>query len=624
MKKPALFAVIAGLLGAPVAAHSTPDANTLRKALDAANDRPDRAQSYADRLDHALAEKLVAWRVLDANPEDASFRALNEAITTYASWPSVYRFQREAEKKIDQSGLNAQQIVAWFATEPPKTPEGTLAYAKALKATGKTTELKAVVHTAWRETLRGPEWQADMLRHFGAIIPEELDQARAEMLRFSNYDGTLQELRRSRSFTEDNRLYANYVAARRHLSADEATAAARLLLKAPRPKSLAVAHTMWTQRAITTRKLMKQGQGELAYELVADHGLSELHSRVDFAEAEWLAGWVALQYLNNPVRADLHFARLQAIGTTPITLARAQYWRGRAAQMRGLNRDAQKFYTAASAYGSTFYGQLAQIERKDAYLRLPQMAEPDAQDLMTIEAARVLPMLATAGEEVLFNRFALHLDDVLDTREQHAALASLANRLGKPHLAVRIAKTADRKGLMIPNIGYPLRDVPRVGLNGRTVEPAFALALMRQESEFNPTARSHANARGLMQLLPSTAQATARKAGLSYSTRRLYDADYNAQLGTLHLSELLHEFDGSYILVAAAYNAGAHRVRQWLVDYGDPRASKDPIAFIESIPYRETRNYVMRVIEATQVYRARMNGGTAELKLSDDIRHRFD
>jgi soluble lytic murein transglycosylase len=153
------------------------------------------------------------------------------------------------------------------------------------------------------------------------------------------------------------------------------------------------------------------------------------------------------------------------------------------------------------------------------------------------------------------------------------------------------------------------------------VEQALVLGIIRQESGFDARIRSGVGARGMMQLMPSTAKSLAKQSGVHFKESMLDDADYNMRLGSNFLGHLVNEFDGSYIMATAAYNAGPGRPAQWIAQCGDPRAaSVDAVDYIECIPIGETRNYVMRVLENVQVYRARLNGGKAPLTLPADLK----
>jgi soluble lytic murein transglycosylase len=200
-------------------------------------------------------------------------------------------------------------------------------------------------------------------------------------------------------------------------------------------------------------------------------------------------------------------------------------------------------------------------------------------------------------------------------------LAQLAREQSYHRTALRSAKAGLFRNVVATNAAYPLIDIPsRVQSSGRP-EPALVLAIIRQESEFDVGAISSANARGLMQLIPSTAQAQARREGMSFQRGALTtDPQYNMTLGSAHLADLIDDFGGSYVLAIAAYNAGPTNVRNWLREWGDPRSrSVDTIDWIEQIPFAETRNYVQRVTENLQVYRHRLAGAPTPITLERDL-----
>jgi soluble lytic murein transglycosylase len=231
---------------------------------------------------------------------------------------------------------------------------------------------------------------------------------------------------------------------------------------------------------------------------------------------------------------------------------------------------------------------------------------------------RAMRILAEIGEGWAFDRFAHALDDTLEDPGEVLAFASLVGDERKTHLAVRAGKTVRRSGASVPQITYPEIALPE---GADFVEPALVLGLSRQESEFNPDAYSSAQARGMMQLLSSTARITANKEGIEWAPDRLIgDPSYNMTLGSAHLSHLLERFGGSYVMVLAGYNAGPHRVTQWVDRFGDPRdPNVDPVDWVELIPFSETRNYVMRVLENVQIYRSRLEGGPIAGRLAADL-----
>ncbi len=334
---------------------------------------------------------------------------------------------------------------------------------------------------------------------------------------------------------------------------------------------------------------------------------------------EFATGWTALTRFDNPKIADDHFARLQQMSQAPLTQSRALYWRGRAADAMGDGLAAQLFYSQAAEYPTTFYGQLAAAKTANPVMTLghdPQISASDRAAFEGLEPVRAARLLGRIGAKDTFETFVTALSESLPTASQQAMLVDMASDLGGQTLAMRVVRNAARRGFILPDRGYPIRVTPS---SYNAPETAFVLGIVRQESSFDPMAHSGAGARGMMQLMPATAQSVASRLGVGYGD--LYDAGYNMTVGSAFLGQLVSQFDGSYVMAAAAYNAGPGRPPQWAATCGDPRsAGVDPVDFIECIPFDETRNYVMRVLEATQVYRARLHGGVAPITLAEDLK----
>jgi len=356
-----------------------------------------------------------------------------------------------------------------------------------------------------------------------------------------------------------------------------------------------------------------------AYRLTRNHGMVK---GAGFAEAEFLGGWLALTKLGKPDLAVQHFQTLRNGVTTPVSLARGSYWLGRAheAQRSG---EALIHYQDASRFPNTFYGQLAADKTNPGAASFTLPSEPllplELSSMAQDRRSKAMTLLAEVGEEKHFTTFSFHLDDVAQNLDDLSYIARLGSQYGFMRPSVRAAKQASRFQSMLTESGYPM---PRAILNlPEKFDKAFVFAIARQESEFNVAAVSSARAYGMMQMINSTASATARIHKVPYSRSKLTtDINYSANLGALHLHDLLRQFDGSYILAASSYNAGAHRTKQWIKAYGDPRTGEiDPIDWIESVPFSETRNYIQRVLENLQVYRARMNDNAAPNRIMRDI-----
>jgi soluble lytic murein transglycosylase len=363
--------------------------------------------------------------------------------------------------------------------------------------------------------------------------------------------------------------------------------------------------TWWKEVQYQVREALDAGETRQAYELAAHHRLPAA-SGEPFVAAEFLAGWIALRFLNKPEDAYRHFEKLASAAKVPVTKARAHYWLARTAEARGLQRDASANYRRAATFPLTYYGQLARdIVGGEAKLVAPDRPVPLAtrQKFERRDEISALRALIALNETALIREFSLALADQLTTRDEFILLTEMLQPAGLPGTTVRTARRGAQKNLVAISAAYPQIELPNADIG--PVPSALVLGLVRQESEFNPLAVSSAGARGLMQLMPATARATAKAYGMALPVDAdLFAPERNLAIGQAHLADLLRSFDGSYVLAIGAYNAGAHRVRTWIERYGDPRNSTvDTVDWIERIPFSETRSYVQRVLENVQVYR---------------------
>jgi soluble lytic murein transglycosylase len=377
---------------------------------------------------------------------------------------------------------------------------------------------------------------------------------------------------------------------------------------------------VWAKRRLAlARRAAREGRWQNAYRMASQHFLTP-GAGYNYSDCEWVAGWVALRKLNDPQTAITHFRKFRDSVETPISLGRGGYWLGRAYEAAGDQAQAKRWYEEGAQYQTSFYGQLAaaKVNAKGQKM-LTQGGLPDwrTHPAMRMDEVRLGATLYHAGQDRLamatFNRLGQTLP-----AGALAPLARLVLDLGQPHYAVRIAKKAARRGVLILPAYYPLHEVSKYATK---VEPAFALSIARQETELNPIAVSRAGARGLMQLMPATARKVAGWIGEEYSKSRLLsDWRYNVRLGETYLSRRTSQFGGSYVMAAAAYNAGAGRVDQWIGEFGDPRTGQiDMIDWMEQIPFNETRNYVQRVMEGLYVYRSRLADFAGPMTIEQDL-----
>jgi soluble lytic murein transglycosylase len=400
---------------------------------------------------------------------------------------------------------------------------------------------------------------------------------------------------------------------------DKIVEAAQVALAAPRDAvQVDDVDQWWVERRLIARKLLDLRDFKTAYQ-VADGAATPLNDNYR-AEQQFTAGWIALRFLHEPATALQHFARVGEGHINPITLARSAYWQGRAAEALGRNGDARAYYEAAARYPTAYYGQLARARLGVNAVTLRELPEPPAEH-RRLEIARAVEILYAIDERDLVAVMAVDLAEQSSDAAALSTIAEIARHHNDARATLLIGKTALGHGLPFENYAFPDFGVPSYQQIGPAVEPCVVYSIVRQESAFNPRAISSANAIGLMQVTPPAGRDTAKKFNVIFDQRRLAtDVAYNAQLGTAELGNDIASWRGSYILAFVAYNAGPRRAQEWIVQYGDPRDPKvDPVDWIERIPLSETRNYVQRVIENMQVYRARL-GSDSRLLIEADLR----
>src|SRR5438128_8165612 len=374
----------------------------------------------------------------------------------------------------------------------------------------------------------------------------------------------------------------------------------------------------WIERRLLARKMIDVNEFRTAYLIARD---AALRTRDIYkTEQEFTAGWIALRFLNDPALAAQHFARIGVGSVNPTTLARAGYWQGRAAEAAGRAQEARAAYTRAAEQSTSYYGQLAR-----AKLGLPQIeinGAPSARGRGSerLEIVRAAQLLYELDErELAIPIFA----DMGENGDPDAliGLGELTSRHGDARGMLLLGKAALNRGLPFDHYAYPVNGIPSFRQVGPEVEQSVVYAIARQESAFNPAVVSPAQAYGLMQVTPDAGRYVCKRAGIGFDLNRMKtDPVYNATLGAAELGGLLEDYRGSYILTFAGYNAGRGSVKKWIDRYGDPRDPKvDAVDWVELIPFSETRNYVQRIMENLQVYRARFGGGT-QLQIEADLR----
>jgi soluble lytic murein transglycosylase len=610
-----------------------------------------RLDFHARRLHDPLARKIVSWYVLFQGGFGTDFEAIDAFISRNPDWPRGTRLLARAEEAMD-ANADPAFVIGWFGDRAPASTIGREKLADAIIRSGDTQKGIAMIKDIWINenfvksheqsfyrkfrkylTLGDNRARADRLMWEGRYWPAQrmiyrvdaqyrkLIEARTSLRRMQgNVDLLVSHV--PQSLQNDAGLIYERMRWRRKKGLESAYELLKLL-----PEGMPYPNRWWDERAIMARQLLQKGFVTEAYRVAAQHGLTEDHP-ADHAEAEFLAGWIVLRFLNEPKQAKGHFQRLYDNVSYPVSLARGAYWLARAIEQEGDKEAAKTWYAKAAQYPTVYYGQLATAKVNPGKgLTLPPDPSVDPEIRSRFDAnelVRAVRMLAAAGEEERLYSLILHIASLEDTPGWHILTARLARLSGRPDLAIRVTKkTLQDHGHFVAG-GYPKLVPPRLPKNVKVDAPEtpLILAIVRQESEYDTEAISHAGARGLMQLMPATARTVAKRAGLRYSKVKLTsDPDYNLALGQSYIAELIDDYGGYLPMAIAAYNAGPHRVRQWIKQNGDPReADVDAIDWIELIPFTETRNYVQRVLENVQVYRMQLAGTEVALSLEEDLK----
>jgi len=623
------------------------DTALFRQGLAAARSRDiSGARNAAAQISDPVARKLVEWALLDTSADQMPLSDLAVARTSFAGWPRAEGRNAAAERALDRGYAGPDAAINLFARSGPTTVQGAIALADALEQRGRSDEARRLITDWWRTRSFDDTTQTRILTRWGSGLTQADHTARLNMLLLGPHGPATRAM--IQLVPSDRQAVANAVMALRTAYSPDAIVAnlspaqaldpavalerVRILRSQNRqsegfallaalpaaPSHTEGQNTLWSERRNYFLDALERRNGQAAYDAMAGHGFPSGERKVD---GEFFAGWAALVKLNDPARAARHFEALRQMSSTPITQGRALYWLGRAAEAQGNTPAAVQYYRDGARYIQTFYGQLSAEKVGITSITLPADPVPTGADIAAFEGhelVRAMRILGETNEMSLFRVFAYQLDDDLPGPTGLALLMDLSRNYNEGFTAMMVGRAASQRGFLMPERQYPIRIPPSVP-GAAPLE--FTQAITRQESSFDPRARSHANARGMMQFLPATGRSVARQLGMPYSEERLYDADYNMTLGSFHLGDLTNRFGGSMLLTTIGYNAGPARPPQWIARCGDPRGGAvDPVDFIECAPFTETRNYMMRVMENMQIYRARLNGGSAPLTLSADLR----
>jgi len=635
-------------------AHAAPtsagDVAAIKRVIEAARKGKEADANAAEAsISDPVARKLAEWIILRSDNTNPTFERYAAFVEANPSWPHSPLFRRRAENALWNDGVDDRTVRAFFARQQPVTAKGRYMFARLLLAQGDREGATALVRYAWRHDDASAEVEKRVLEMFGGMLSTAdhkyrmeqrfyaedvaaglraaerlggddlaVGRARAAVLRKAGNVKALLDAVPASARGEPGYIFAYVQWLRQSNRVEEA---GKLILSAPKnPDLLVNLDQWWLERRLLVRKLLDEHDAHAAYR-VAREAAPPMRGfyRVD---AHFTAGWIALRYLHDPKTAAEHFSHISEGTENPHALARGGYWQGRAAEAMSQHAQAKGFYETAGQYTATYYGQLARarLGLKDLGLRGPPKFTPQEQSVLSnLEVVRAAEILYAIGERDMLASIYAELGESATDIAGMAVLGDLAAKNGDGRAMLLLGEYAYARGLPLEYYAYPIVGLPDYQPIAPPIDAAVAYSIARQESHFNQKVVSSAYAMGLMQVTPAAGIDTAAKYKVTYNRDRLLkDPVYNMQMGAAELSNLFSGYNGSYILTFAGYNAGRGRVKQWIAAYGDPRDPRvDPVDWVERIPIAETRNYVARIMENLQVYRARFGGGTKLLIEAD-------
>lgn len=626
------------------------DLATVRDAILAARrGKTSDATDIQGKITDPVGRKLVEWYLLRHSESNAPFSRYAAFVTANPDWPSVTLLRKRAEARMWQERSDPATVHG-FTLDQPISAKGKFALARALLAEGDRDGATRLVREAWRSEELSDRTESDAYDAFKDLLTrddhrarmdkrigaKDLAGARRAAQRLGSDDLAIVKacgaVRGQSSKAEDTlndvpadaRRDLGYTLCRIQwlLAKNKIDEAARVTIAAA-PETMAQQDTdqWWRERRILSRKLLDQGEYQAAYDVVRPAAAPD--NPYYRSDMHFMRGWIALRYLNDASTAAAHFAHIDEGQTNPTVLARAAYWRGRAAEALGNTAAMRADYQAAARYPTAYYGQLAlaRLGRDGLELRAPSPAA-SAGSMAADERVRAADMLYAIGEPDIVLYFAADLAEESADVGMLEALGELTGRRNDARAMLQIGKIALARGFAFDHYAFPVIGIPKHTPIASDIGRSMTYSIARTESAFDQRDKSAANAVGLMQVTPEAGRDTAKRFGVSYDwSRMVSDPVYNTQMGAAELSALLSEYRGCHIMTFAGYNAGRGRVRDWVKAYGDPRDPKvDPVDWVERIPISETRNYVQRVVENFAVYQARFeDAGTAMAKNGERV-----
>ena len=590
---------------------------------------------------------FIVWRYLLEKSNNADYSLYSEFLENNKKYPRIGRIEYLSEKKLSTKNISPKKIIKIFEERKPLSGFGEMILGESLIKEGNIAAGTNLIKKGWiRADLNKNELRF-YKKKFNKYLKSEDHIKRADYLAWENKYWDLKRMLRylpkdyqalynarqllmSRSYGVDaaiskvpekfkNDSGLKYDRLKWRRKRGRVDSSLEILLNIKNNKNYLVRpEKWWIERSIIARSLIYKKKYQTSYEIVNNHALDE--GTPEFAEAEWLSGWISLSFLNDPLRAREHFKSFFENVGYPISLSRGAYWIARSYEALNDTVTANKYYKIASTYPTTYYGQLSHLKIfEDEKYNLSNLSEIDEnykKNFFKKDLYRLVHLLYELDKDKYTKHILRYL--ALDNIDKGSEIlsAQLATDISRYDFAIQISKIASYEKRFHNKYNYPVINTPSYVANRKIPDQALILAVIRQESEFDSKANSYAGAKGMMQLMTYTAKVVAKQAKLPYSKSRLtQDPEYNIKLGSHYLAGLILEYDGSYPFAIAAYNAGPKRVRYWKKLNKNPQKKQiDYVDWIELIKFKETRNYVQRVLENYNVYRYILQGQPIELK----------
>ena len=578
---------------------------------------------------------FIQWRHLLTTGNQATFYDYMTFIQNNKHYPRISRIKYLAEQKLSTDKISPKKIINWFGVDEPLSGYGMLVLGESFIQTGDNEKGIALIKRGWITAELSRASMKSLSKKYRKYLDSKDYINRADYLAWENkyWDlkrmlpylpkdyqllYTARQILMSKSYGVDqaiknvpqkfkNDAGLNHDRLKWRRKRGRIDSSLEILSSIKNNKDYLVRpDKWWVERAIMSRALIYKNKYETAYKVASQHSLDK---GSEFAEAEWLSGWIALSFLNDPILAVDHFNNFYQNVSYPISLARGAYWLGRSYEKIGDKRQSEDWYREATKYLTTYYGQLAFLKINPSQnFELEEQA--DVEDdyrkyFYNKELVKITHLLNELNKDKYTKNILRHLANDNIASGSEILAAELATNISRYDFAIQVSKLASYEKRFHNTFNYPIISVPQY-VNGRKIpETAFILSLIRQESEFDMRANSHVGAQGLMQIMPYTAKLVAKQAKLPYSKSRLTsDPEYNINLGSHYIAGLILQYDGAYPFATAAYNAGPKRVKHWKKINKDPQKKQiDFVDWVELIPFKETRNYVQRVMENYNVYR---------------------